>query len=425
MIVPDVKCVLGEPLKVQDAWRRSFESALTHRFLDLGIAGFSSADERAEWTAKMEILSGGKNTVLWVNDGDTTTPKYFPTIMVKFPALRICDLLMNSTNGNLHPAFIVNNAIKPEIYVGKYQAYQITSNSKNIGISLYGVDPKASINFDTAFTLCGNGGTGHHLITNAEWAMIALLCKNINAYQPKGNNNYGKDISDPSSLEYYGIPTYMDGNKIGRVGTGTGPLSWAHDGTPWGVYDMNGNVYEWCAGLRLAAGEIQVIPNNDAAVNNIDVSRDSTQWKAINAADGTLVNPEVTFASDTDTNPVDSGAGATLKYDATTPITVVTTVSARTTTAYKGDPFDVVSGVDLPEILSALCLAPEVLGSNAHNGDYIYVRNDVSGNYSETLLPRGGHCAISSHAGVFHLSLHLYRSFSYHTFGARPAFVHL
>jgi sulfatase modifying factor 1 len=423
MIIPDVKCVLGEPLAVQDVWRRAFESALTQRFKDVGTAGFESADERAEWTTKMEILSGGRNTVKWVSDG-ATTPKYFPTIMVRFPALRIRDLLEGSTNENLHPAFIVNSVVKPEIYVGKYQAYQITSNSKNIGISLYGVDPKTFINFDTAFTLCGNGGTGHHLITNAEWAMIALLCKNINAYQPKGNNNYGKDISDPISLEYYGIPTYIDANKIGRVGTGTGPVSWAHDGTPWGVYDMNGNVYEWCSGLRQAAGEIQVIPNNDAAVNNIDVSRDSTQWKAINAADGTLVNPEVTFASDTDTNPVDSGAGATLKYDATTPITVVTTVSTRTTEEKYGA-FDDITGTNLPEIVSALCIAPEVSGSNTHGNDRIHIKNDASGNFSETLLKRGGIWYLGSAVGVFLLHLPHSRSYLLSLFGARPAFVNL
>lgn len=422
MIIPDVKCVLGEPLAVQDVWRRAFESALTQRFKDVGTAGFESADERAEWTTKMEILSGGRNTVKWVSDG-AATPKYFPTTMVRFPALRIRDLLEGSTNENLHPAFIVNSVIKSEIYVGKYQAYQITSNSKNIGISLYGVDPKVSINFDTAFSVCGNGGTGHHLITNAEWAMIALLCKNINAYQPKGNNNYGKDVFDPISPEYYGVPMFMDTNKIARVGTGTGPVSWAHDGTPWGVYDMNGNIFEWCSGLRLGEGEIQIIPNNDAAVNNIDVSRDSVLWKAIKATDGSLVTPEVTFASDSDTAPIDSGVGETLKYDGTSPITVVTSISVRhTDTQSTYCSFDTVSGINLPEIAFNLCIAPKVVGSNLHGGDYFYMRNHLSGSYSETLPSRGGNWNYGSNAGVFCLYLNYYRSPSHHYFGARPAF---
>src|SRR6056297_1322100 len=98
--IPEVKCVLGEPLKTQDAWRRAFEGSLTTRVKELGADGFSSADERAEWTAKMEILSGGKNTIKWADDGDAT-PKYFPTILVRFPALRLCDLLEDSTNQNL------------------------------------------------------------------------------------------------------------------------------------------------------------------------------------------------------------------------------------------------------------------------------------------------------------------------------------
>ena len=85
MIVPDVKCVLGETLAMQDAWRRGFEGALSQRVLDVGAEGISSANERAEWTTKMEILSGGKNTIKWVDDGGETK-KYWPSIVVVRPA---------------------------------------------------------------------------------------------------------------------------------------------------------------------------------------------------------------------------------------------------------------------------------------------------------------------------------------------------
>jgi hypothetical protein len=415
--IPEVKCVLGEPIAMQDAWRRAFESALVDRFKELGADGFASADERAEWTAKMQ------NTIKWVNDG-ATTPLYFPSIMVKFPAVRIKDVLQNSTNDNLHPAFIVGSTIYPEFYAGKYQAYSITSNAKDIGLSLYGVDPKTSISFDASFSLCGNGGTGHHLITNAEWALINLLAKNINSYQPKGNNSYGKDYQDPDDLRYYGIPTYMWSDKIARVGCGTGPVSWAHDGTPWGVYDMNGNINEYVSGLRLGAGEIQIITNNDAADNSIDVSRDSALWKAIKASDGSLVTPETTFASDADTDPSLSGANATLKYDGTSPISVVTEITTRTESS-ASSPFDDITGVTLPEIAASLCVAPEVSGENAHGGDYFYMQNQLSGSYSETLARRGGAWSAGGRGGVFGLALSGARSAAPGDLGARPAFVNL
>ena len=421
--IPEVKCVLGEPIAMQDAWRRAFESALVDRFNILGSAGFESADERAEWTAKMQILSGGKNTIKWTDDGDTT-PIYFPTILVKFPAMRLCDVLQNSTNENLHPAFIVDSTIYPEFYAGKYQAYSVTSNAKDIGLSLYGVDPKTSIDFDDSVSLCGNGGTGHHLITNAEWALISLLAKNINSYQPKGNNDYGKDSSDPDDLRYYGIPTYISSDKIARVGCGTGPVSWAHDGTPWGCFDMNGNVYEYVNGLRLGAGEIQIIANNDGADNSIDVSRDSALWKAIKASDGSLVTPETTFASDADTDPALSGANETLKYDGTSPVSVVTEVTTRTE-SYASSPFDDITGVTLPEITSSLCITPEVSGNNEHGSDYAYIRNDASGSYSEILARRGGNWNSGGGRGVFYLVLLHYRSYSGYPIGARPAFVNL
>lgn len=61
-----------------------------------------------------------------------------------------------------------------------------------------------------------------------------------------------------------------------------------------------GNVWEWVAGLRLVNGEIQIIPDNDAAFASTDMSASSPLWKAIRASDGALVSP---------------GTSGTLKYD--------------------------------------------------------------------------------------------------------------
>ena len=155
------------------------------------------------------------------------------------------------------------------------------------------------------------------------------------------------------------------------------------------------------------------------------MSRDSALWQGI-LSDGTLVAPETTFISDSDEAPTIGTGNATLKYDGTSPISIVTEITTRhTDSASSSNPFDDVSGTSLPEIASSLCVAPEVSGNNKHGGDYFYMRNQLSGSYSETLSRRGGSWYDGGSGGVFGLYLTTYRSFSYYVIGARPAYVNL
>jgi len=409
MIVPDVKCVLGETLAMQDAWRRGFEGALSQRVLDVGAEGISNADERAEWTAKMEILSGGKNTIKWVDDGGETK-KYWPSIVVVRPT-QIREFYLPGAGNDIHPAFVAGGKTYPKYYMGKYPGPYVVSNGKTIMLSLYGLDGMSNMltgayvqpNYDQAVAYGKNGGNGCHAVTNAEWMEIAMSCFQ-DGFQPKGNNNYGRDYQDANSPEYYGVPAYWYSNRIARVLNGSGPISWMHDGSPWGVWGMNGNFYQWTTGFRQNAGEIQVIPNNDAALPETDHSDGSEAWKAM-LGDGSLVAP---------------GTEATLKYDATSPISIVTQITSRTTISinnYFGD----VTGI-APNLAKLLGIAPAA-SSSALGSDRIYIRNDESGAYSETLSLRGGFWYLSSSAGVFALNLGDYRSNSIYHIGARPAFL--
>jgi len=100
-----------------------------------------------------------------------------------------------------------------------------------------------------------------------EWATMKYLTAMryaVNAYPyPKGNNDYGKDTSDADAFQYYGRndpdADPGAGHDMSKVLTGTGPLSWMHNGKPNGVWGFGGNTWQWVKVTMGGVGENYII----------------------------------------------------------------------------------------------------------------------------------------------------------------------
>lgn len=335
--------------------------------------------------------------------------KGLPSIMVKIPKMTYAQLGLGSSTA-IHPAFIVNGQEVDAIYISKYQ--NIVQDGR--AYSLPGEDPKATINFDTALAACTAKGAGWHLMTRAEWAVLALWCKN-NGTMPKGNNNYGKDAADSI---YQAIPSMArdSSNRIQRVATGTGPLSWSHDGTPSGIWDLNGNVNEWVGGIRLVKGELQIFANNNAADKDKSQAANSAQWMAIKASDGTLITPD---GSGTTTGSV------RLDYVSNAWKWIEGTISSQSDSsrncAFESVSADAALGADTVLLLQALGLLKYDNTVGAYGGDYFYANNGAD----ERSFYCGGDWNGGANAGVFYCSGRGDRATTYGSLGFRSAFVEL
>lgn len=368
------------------------EIALTERFKRDGA--ITDAAEKKSWRDRVLEASMGRNTVMYDDQGN-------PSVMVLVPMAVLGDLIAYGGNAP-HPAFIVSGQVKAVLHISKYQNIIVGSGASARALSLKYQDPANNISFDNSLAACQQKGEGWHLMTNAEWAAIALT-QWKKGFLCRGNNSYGKDYVATSEK---GIPSYYSGDNIARVLTGSGPLPWTHDGTPFGIFDLNGNVREWIGGFRINDGEINIIQDNNAALYNADHGVASALWKAI-LEDGSLVAPgtastlnyDATGAGGTGSIIVKTGAGTNLD-----PSTSAATMFKDLTAP----------GVLVPNILKTLALYPD---------DTTIPTGRVYARSGERLPGRGGGWSGASGAGLFSLYLYDSRSYTYANIGFRSAFV--
>ena len=301
-----------------------------------------------------------------------------PSVMVRIPKFYLDEVITGAPHIP-HPAFVIDGVEIPEVYVSKYQNIIVDGRAYSLPFQ----QPAVSINFDDARKACESKGKGWHLLTNAEWAAIALWAKK-NSTLPRGNNYLGSDYSHEDE-KGIGFDDY-------KVLTGSGPDTWSHDHTPYGVFDLNGNVWEWVSGLRLIDGEIQVIAGNNAA-KHIDQSSQSNEWQPL------MLD------------------GKSIKYSETEDGIKVTTGDSDGNwngCRFKDLETDIKASDGLKS-LEALGLFP---ADNAELTDYFWA--DL---VEERLPLRGGFWSYASRAGVFALSLNYSRSLVFPYIGFRAAFV--
>jgi hypothetical protein len=296
-----------------------------------------------------------------------------PSLMVRIPKFRVCDVIHGGST-DPHPAFIVNGKEIPEIYVSKYPNVM----KYGLAYSLPNEIPTTSLIRDEVVSACESKGKGWHMMTNSEWAALALWSKKNGTF-PRGNNDFSRDYYYPHETGVVGS-TYVNSKGLlcnGMTLTGSGPVTWAHNHSSSGVYDLNGNVWTQVSGFRVVDGEIQITENNDSALGS-NAEAEGVSWKSI-AVTGELLPP---------------GSPRSLKFKFDSGRLILVDNAVESVDKWGDSLFNGLgSEVLVPELLKVLAIYPDGTG---YGEQKIWVNN------AEVHYPwRGGTWDAFQYSGIF------------------------
>jgi hypothetical protein len=345
--------------------------------------------------------SGGKQVIKYDDKGK-------PSVMVRIPRFNLEDIHADLGAGP-HPAFIVNGVVKDEIYIGAYQAVV----DEGRACSLPGVSPTVNINFDNAKAACVNKGPGWHLMTAWEWAAVALWCMK-NGWQPRGNTNYLKAYDAT-----WETGTPAPDNPTAKTLAGTGPASWRHDNTPFGIADLVGNIWEWNDGLKIVDGQIFVPDDNNYGLAESD-------WPATGVFFDASAGPGDRSGATDNGDPILSNA---ISHYSETPTPPAGGDTGDFDSAYKASwaGMTVSTGFDdltdaVREKMAQLLIAPKLTSSE--NPVFSGIKGGIwARNYGVRFPRRGGAWGDGSAAGLGALYLATLRANVSGNVGLRPAFI--
>lgn len=308
----------------------------------------------------VEKASGGKNTVIYDAQGK-------PNVMVVIPRFNYEDLVLDLGTGTV-TAFETKGVPRSEIIVGKY----LLSDAGTVGGQL----PKTGRSYDQFKAEIVAKGTGWHMLSQHEWAAIGLWSI-ANGTIPRGNTNYGR-AHDAKWETGVAANKKAPGDSAGanHTLTGSGPATWNHDHTDFGVSDLVGNVWEWVDQYKIVEGQIFCTLDNDP-------SAPEASW----VATGIFMDL----------------VGGVLKYSDT--LSTVTSSQTYFKDVFQGN----------HELLQRLLAEPTA--SSVSAGGRVYWNSA-----GERLPVRGGNWSNGAVAGLATLNLSHERSLSRSDIGCRPAY---
>lgn len=336
-------------------------------------AKISTIQEKIE---DFKFMLGGNNIIRYDDTG-------VGSVMVRIPRMKRSDIYENIVAGSAEDGWCStfirqDGSIRDYIEISKYQ--NIVENSR--AYSVPGVDPKVYTTWDQAKSYCENKGDGWILMTREIYALLAAWSEK-NGTVPHGNNYAGRDIDHPHEtgvLSYIWKLSYDWNNRAyseepegtfwhtGRCLTGSGATTWSHNHKEDGVYDLNGNIWEWGNDFKIVNKVAYVAPYCGAPEN---------EWVStgVDICTGRISGQAIATLMTGDIPNVDNRRWEELGIPATT-------------------------------------------GAANYNGDaYWFNASD------ERFMLHGGYWADGSSAGVRASHLNDARSISYSTVGFRAAFI--